>query len=165
MSLAYVAAHTLEVDTTCEYPNAPLQSYHIHVLFLQGYQKSVDKAMELQKAFMDEFKLDANDNCTFSKVDPQADRQDMCAFEAEFEPSGPFPVANFSFFIPIGWYEKAVSWIMQNRNDLDVLVHPNSGCHHHDHEKWPVWGGNKWTLNTDIFPPENPKFGNILNLL
>ena len=31
------------------------------------------------------------------------------------------------------------NWIMQNRGDLDILVHPNSGAEVLDHTDWSLW--------------------------
>jgi aromatic ring-cleaving dioxygenase len=31
---------------------------------------------------------------------------------------------------------KAVRWIMQNREDTDILVHPNTGYEIQDHSDW-----------------------------
>ena len=128
-------------------------SYHIHTLFWQMSAESVTKAMEFQQAFFDEFELNGVEICTFEAPDPQPNIEDICAFEIDWMPSGPFVTANFAFFVPKGHYEKAVSWSMQNRGDLDIFVHPNSGCHVEDHIKWSVWGGNKWVLDVSVFPP------------
>ena len=45
---------------------------------------------------------------------------------------------------------------MQNRGDLDVLVHPNSGCEFEDHTEWAFWGGKSWELDGTIFSCEYP---------
>ncbi len=33
---------------------------------------------------------------------------------------------------------KAVRWVMQNRGELDILVHPNSGAEVSDHLIWSL---------------------------
>ena len=39
-----------------------------------------------------------------------------------------------SFVVPSG-----TSWIMQNRGEFDILVHPNSGGEKLDHSEWCLW--------------------------
>lgn len=47
---------------------------------------------------------------------------------------------------------------MLNHGDLDVLIHPNSGCEMYDHLLWPMWIGNKWELQTRCFHMNAPGF-------
>lgn len=52
--------------------------------------------------------------------------------------------------------QRTVPWIMQRRGALDVLVHPNSGCGLEDHTQWPLWGGNAWEINRELFKKPPP---------
>ena len=45
---------------------------------------------------------------------------------------------------------------MQNRNDFDVLVHPNTGCELEDHSWWALWGGTPWKINFHAFSHDQP---------
>ena len=88
--------------------------------------------------------------------------------------ANPFLVPNFAFYVPLEDFAPTTSWIMQHRGELDVLVHPNSGCAVNDHLDWfdtpppcprdmscaifldsqprlihalrSIWGGTKWEL-------------------
>jgi hypothetical protein len=33
-------------------------------------------------------------------------------------------------------------WLLQHRQGLSVLIHPNTGCHELDHSTWPMWMGS-----------------------
>ena len=85
--------------------------------------------------------------------------EDICPFEIDWLPAGPFVTAQLSFFVPKAHYERAVSWSLQNKGDLDLLVHPNSGCEIEDHSIWAFWGGNSWPIDLTIFTCEYPGCG------
>jgi len=66
---------------------------------------------------------------------------------------GPFPVGEWSMFVPVGYIDLILPWFAQNRNGLSVLIHPNTGYEYEDHSIWSFWNGNEWPLNMDIFTP------------
>ena len=142
-------------NSSCQRPDVPLRSYHIHVLFAPSDEEKTAAALALQSRFIDAFGLLGMPNCTMSAGDP-APHAGMCAFEVDWLPAGPFPTAQFSFFIPTANLTVALAWTTRHRGELDVLVHPNSGCEVEDHTSWAMWGGSKWELNTNIFSCEYP---------
>eukprot|EP01115_Flamella_aegyptia_P008903 TRINITY_DN37290_c0_g1_i1.p1 TRINITY_DN37290_c0_g1~~TRINITY_DN37290_c0_g1_i1.p1 ORF type:complete len:109 (-),score=32.65 TRINITY_DN37290_c0_g1_i1:25-351(-) len=93
-------------------------------------------------------------------------------FKVEYEPDGPFVTAQWAAFIPLERFQETVSWIIQRRQvkgiinaaggpgvprpDLDVFIHPNSGCEYEDHGKWPMWAGQPWRIDMDAMDTENP---------
>ena len=62
----------------------------------------------------------------------------MCAYDVAYAPEGPFLTGQWSFFVPTRYVERAMSWAMHHRGDLDVMVHPNTGCEVEDHVTWPL---------------------------
>ena len=93
---------------------------------------SVFKSLAVQRAFIAEFGV-SKTNCTMSAGDPAPSVHELCQFEVDWQPAGPFTTAQYSFFVPPAKYEATVSWTMKHRQGLDVLVHPNSGCEPEDH--------------------------------
>merc|ERR1712146_520286 len=75
----------------------------------------------------------------------------MCWFPVDWEPgvglAAPFVVPNWPIYVPIDRFAEAMPWISQHRGDLDVLMHPNSGCMRDDHEYNAMWSGNKREIN------------------
>ena len=142
-------------NKSCETTDVPLSSYHIHVLFPSDAAK-VREALALQLGFMEAFSLIGEPNCTMSAGDPAPLVKEMCAFEIDWAPAGPFLTAQYSFFVPSLQLTKAMAWTVRHRGTLDVLVHPNSGCEVEDHTRWAMWGGNKWEIDTSIFSCEYP---------
>lgn len=141
------------IPASCE--NARLISYHIHVLFWPYHQKHVEGALKLQQKFIKHFNLE-NINCTITAGDPGLPDQQMCVFEIDWEPLGPFTTAQYSFFIPPEKYVETVTYILQNRGIYDVLVHPNSGCETYDHSRWAVWSGHQWPIDASVFSCDYP---------
>jgi aromatic ring-cleaving dioxygenase len=143
-------------NKSCRATDVPLQSYHIHVLFDAANNSNVREALQLQVDFMHAFDLSGKPNCTVVAGDPAPWIKDICSFEIDWEPAGPFLSAQYSWFVPVEKLTKAVAWTVRHKGDLDVLVHPNSGCEVEDHTSWAMWGGNKNPIDTSIFSCEYP---------
>ena len=105
-------------------------------------------AVKLRENFIDAFDLRDTPECKGLGDHPDH----ICLFPPDYEPgvgiNTPFLVPNFAVFIPNNGkdYSEAVQWFTQRRGELDVLVHPNSGCPVADHLDWAIWQGNKWEL-------------------
>ena len=143
-------------NSSCDVTDVPLQSYHIHILFPPTDSSKTQEALILQKQFMVAFGLQGKPNCTMTAGDPAPQQKDICAFDIDWLPAGPFLTAQYSFFIPIPLLTSATAWTIRHRGSLDVLVHPNSGCEVEDHTEWALWGGSKWEIDTSIFSCEYP---------
>lgn len=78
------------------------------------------------------FKSRFNITKTCAGLDPNP-AAELCAFAVDtglkpgFAYAHPFVVPNVAFYFPVEEFSTVVPWIMQNRGELDVLVHPNSG--------------------------------------
>merc|ERR1712060_949309 len=107
-------------------------------------------AMRLRQDFFDHFSLNDTHEC--KKMFGQAD---MCWFPVDWEPgvglAAPFVVPNWPVYVPMDRFAEAMPWISQHRGDLDVLMHPNSGCMRDDHEYNAMWSGKKWEINLGAF--------------
>jgi aromatic ring-cleaving dioxygenase len=57
------------------------------------------------------------------------------------EPVGPHPVANLAIFFAVTEFAAVVPWLMQNRNRLNVLVHPLTDNSVRDHQDDGLWLG------------------------
>jgi aromatic ring-cleaving dioxygenase len=156
VSLAISERFSTPSNKSCETTAVPLISYHIHVLFPPSDAAKVREALALQLGFMEAFSLIGEPNCTMSAGDPAPLAKEMCAFEIDWAPAGPFLTAQYSFFVPSLQLTKAMAWTVRHRGTLDVLVHPNSGCEVEDHTRWAMWGGNKWEIDSSIFSCEYP---------
>ncbi len=145
------------LNPACNRADSPpeIYSYHIHILFWQSNNQSVTNAMNLRSAFMSEFGLVDGTPCDDSNVTHPPTT--LCAFEPDYPtPAPPFLTCEWAIFVPPSDYGRTVQWITQRRGNLDLFVHPNSGCEIEDHTLWPLWGGKPWELDVDAFHYDCP---------
>jgi aromatic ring-cleaving dioxygenase len=134
-------------------------SYHIHCLFVNGDKSVVSEALQLQAKFIKQFKLEQVTHCTSTFDDGR-----LCMFDLELIPEidSPFVSGNWAVFVPVEWFPtsnkskvdnidlnpkeintlfqlQAVQWTMQNRGNMSVFVHPNTGAEVSDHARWALW--------------------------
>ena len=62
------------------------------------------------------------------------------------EPVGPHPQAMYQVAFEPELFSAIVPWLLINRNNLDILIHPNTGTRLADHTNHALWLGNKLTL-------------------
>lgn len=65
-------------------------------------------------------------------------------------PVGPHPVAMYQVAFPVAEFARLVPWLMLNRGELAVLVHPNTDDEYADHAHHALWLGAKLTLRLDV---------------
>lgn len=63
------------------------------------------------------------------------------------EPVGPHPVPMYQVAFPADQFDVVVPWLMLNRRELVVLVHPETGNDVADHRDNPLWMGEKLDLD------------------
>ena len=136
--------------------NAPIISYQIHGMIWEKVPKQVAEVVTFQRKFIEHFDLVGKPNCTFKGSDPAPHQQEMCLWEIDWEPAGPFNNAQFAIFIPTKDLQRAVEWSAKNRGSIDILVHPNTGCQVEDYSVWASWNGTPWQLDTTFFTCNAP---------
>jgi DOPA 4,5-dioxygenase len=65
------------------------------------------------------------------------------------EPVGPHPEAMYQVAFPIEEFPRFVPWLMLNRGDLVILVHPLTGDDYVDHAHHALWLGAKLPLKLE----------------
>jgi len=66
------------------------------------------------------------------------------------EAVGPHTVAMYQVAFAVGDFARIVPWLMLNRGELDVLVHPLAGNALDDHTIYAMWLGEKLPLRLDV---------------
>lgn len=66
------------------------------------------------------------------------------------KPIGPHPKAMYQVAFSPEQFSKVVSWLMLNREGLDILVHPSTGDDVADHTDHALWLGEKLELNIEF---------------
>lgn len=130
-------------DDTSLVDNVTISSYHIHVLY-KYTDASRTNALSLRDMVIKEFDLE---HCPgWAHLDK------ACYYNHEGILAGPWPTRQWSVYLLPENYETMAQFVLKHRGILDVMIHPNSGCEHKDHNHWAVWSGDKWPLN-NVFNP------------
>ncbi|MBI4527914.1 MAG: DOPA 4,5-dioxygenase family protein [Deltaproteobacteria bacterium] len=67
------------------------------------------------------------------------------------EPVGPHPKSMYQAVFPPEEFGRVVPWLMLNRENLDILVHPETGDNLADHSAHALWLGTKIELRLRVF--------------
>lgn len=67
-------------------------------------------------------------------------------------PVGPHSKGMFQIVFTSDQLAQVLPWLMQNRGELDVLVHGETGNDYLDHTQNVMWLGQSLPLRLDIFP-------------
>ena len=105
-----------------------IQDYHAHIYF---DAESRERAWALREAIVENF--------------------DIAMGRFHEKMVGPHPRWSFQVAFPAETFPALVPWLMLNRGDLVVFLHPNTDDDLRDHRDFPVWMGAMPELNLGIF--------------
>jgi len=66
-------------------------------------------------------------------------------------PVGPHTKAMFQVLFAPADFSRFVPWLALNRDDLAVLIHPETGDDRTDHTRHALWMGEKLDVNVSVF--------------
>ena len=66
-------------------------------------------------------------------------------------PVGPHPIGSCQITVPSGDFEEVTNWFFDNRQELDLFVHRDSGNDLKDHTEAVMWIGKSYDLKLEIF--------------
>jgi DOPA 4,5-dioxygenase len=66
-------------------------------------------------------------------------------------PVGPHPMWSYQVAFQPALFDTLVPWLMLNRGELNILLHPNTGEGLADHRERPFWLGDAQELDLSIF--------------
>ena len=64
-------------------------------------------------------------------------------------PVGPHPIANLQIIFTTAEFEHVVPWLMLNRENFDVLIHPLTDDLVDDHSRYALWLGTPVPLRLE----------------
>ena len=65
------------------------------------------------------------------------------------KPVGPHPIGNLQIIFGTAEFADFVPWLMLNRGDLDILIHPLTDDSHRDHSRYALWLGTPVALRLE----------------
>ena len=94
---------------------------------------------------------DAESRTTAERIRGQLDNQFKVVLGRwRDEPVGPHPQSMYQVAFAPDEFARVVPWLMFNRDNLNVLVHPESGDDVADHTVHAAWLGQRLDLNIDF---------------
>jgi DOPA 4,5-dioxygenase len=73
------------------------------------------------------------------------------------EPVGPHPISMYQVAFAVADFPRLVPWLMLNRGDLTVLVHPETGDEYADHTAHAMWLGPPIPLKLEVLRKGQPR--------
>lgn len=67
------------------------------------------------------------------------------------EPVGPHPIGMYQVAFETGLFAELIPWMALNREDLSILVHPDTGDDLADHSDHAMWLGDSIKLRLERF--------------
>ena len=67
------------------------------------------------------------------------------------KPVGPHPIGSCQITVFKENYYEMTEWFLNNRDGIDLFIHPVSGEDLIDHTDFAMWIGKSYELNLDIF--------------
>jgi len=145
--------HVKKGNFTCANKQSPptIISWHTHIVYMLTNSDDVRAALELRNKTIERFKDFLGEDC-----DGRYDNGRMCMIvDHQFNTTfGPFPVGEWSIFVPLPYFNLIIPYLSQHRGNLSYLVHPNTGCEYEDHSIWAFWVGHAWPLDMSYFEVE-----------
>lgn len=133
----------------CSGPPAIL-SYHVHVLYDFFSKADTRDALALRGRARQALAPYLEEDCPGRYDYGRLCFIDDHDFNSTYKDDGPFPVGEWSIFLPVPHYGLVVPWFTQHRGPFSVLVHPNTACEYEDHSDFAVWAGQPWKLNLRV---------------
>jgi len=106
-----------------------ITDYHAHIYFAEGDNAARDGSIALREHIIDSF--DGIEGMTREVA------------------GGPHPTPMVQVNFPIVRFDDVVPWLMLNRGELSVLVHPVTGHDVADHGDHALWLGEPLPINFD----------------
>jgi aromatic ring-cleaving dioxygenase len=69
-------------------------------------------------------------------------------------PVGPHPSSMYQVAFAVAEFPRLVPWLMLNRGELSILVHPLTGDDYEDHAQFALWLGTKQSLRLEVLRRE-----------
>ena len=108
-----------------------IKNYHFH-LYYSLTADQIEKATRILKKLSQE-------------------KEDMPIGRIWEKPVGPHPIGSCQVTVENSRFQEMTEWFLENREDLSLFIHPNTGNDLKDHTEHVIWMGKEYILKTDQF--------------
>ncbi|EJF62718.1 DOPA-like domain-containing protein [Dichomitus squalens] len=121
-----------------EVVESEIKEWHFHIYFHQRNADEHQAALELRDAV-----LRLRRDGAFVAVP---------LFRVNTDPIGPHPVGSYEIWVPSESFVTVYSYLVLNRGNLSVLIHPLTREQRKDHEIRHAWLGSSFPLDLSTLP-------------
>jgi DOPA 4,5-dioxygenase len=136
------------IDMVADRPHPPFDNcileWHFHVYFKQANKDSTYQAIALREKVL---QLASTSSPRIYAIPLKT---------VNYQPMGPHLIGSYEIWVPIESFADFYQWIVLNRGELSVLLHPLTRFEVKDHTERAVWFGDKLPLDTSVLSPELP---------
>merc|ERR1711890_132869 len=112
-----------------------IKEYHFHTYWFQNRPESYNAALRIQSEL-----ISAVAEGKFIVVLPGITK----------EPVGPHPCGSFETWVPKEYLNEALSFFMQRRGELTILIHPRTRWENEDHFGRNLWIGPPMKIDATV---------------
>ena len=128
-----------------------IKEYHFHIYFNHLDEIEICNAKKLRDTILLNIKnrvfIVILNSITNDILPKSIDLSKLPKFNTS--PIGPHPTGSYEVWVPIEYYTIFLSFILLNRNNLSVLIHPLTREELLDHTDRAVWLGKKYDLKLE----------------
>ena len=153
---SHTITHPIDSNETSWQGEGVIKEYHFHTYWFQDNPESYSAALRIQTEL-----INAVAEGKFLVVLPGITQDIIPGINEDrilhiwTEPFGPHPVGNFETWVPREYLNDAVSFFMQRRGELSILLHPLVRYDVEAHYGQGMWLGSPHKLDFSALPLDN----------
>merc|ERR1712223_750692 len=144
-STSHSLTHPLDSSETTWESEGEIKEFHFHTYWFQDSHESYAAALRIQSEL-----IQAVSEGKFVVVLPGINEEAIPRINTE--PFGPHPCGSFETWVPKEYLGEAMSFFMQRRGELSILLQPLSRWVNEDHWGRSMWLGQPHRLNFAELP-------------
>ncbi|KAL0487530.1 hypothetical protein AKO1_008647 [Acrasis kona] len=111
--------------------------YHFHVYFRQNNRVNTEQAIALREKIL---RLSATSSPKVYAI----------PYHVNYKPIGPHLVGSYEVWVPYESFADFYQWIILNRGNLSILIHPLTRLEVKDHTERATWLGEEFPLDVSV---------------
>jgi len=152
---SHTITHPIDSNETSWKPEGVIKEYHFHTYWFQDNPESYTAALRIQTEL-----INAVAEGKFVVVLPGITEDIIPGINEDrippiyTKPLGPHPVGSFETWVPREYLNDAVSFFMQRRGELSILLHPLTRYDVEAHYAQGMWLGTPLRLDYSALPTD-----------
>merc|ERR1712126_280317 len=136
-----------------------IKEFHFHPYWHQNNPEEEAAALSLRDAIVNEVAI-SNMTVVCDGVNSGilSGLNDSQVSKFNRKPAGPHPVGNFQIWTPQEYFSQMLSFLMDKRGNISVLLHPLGKNPLRDHTADAMWLGEKYPLDLSALSPDGGFF-------